>query len=131
MPSPEEARESIKARIKALRTTDRKPPTMELNKVFAQLQKGRNVFLVFDDNSTRLKYQQRILKEACNFLSKEPLGGMPTGAIAGERVYQWDNGSEIAFSTSVPGDPNGNLFYEVKPPNTDIVRPGIPDSWTK
>ncbi len=129
MPSPEEARESIKARIKALRNTDKKPPTMELSKVYATLKKGRNVFLVFDDNSTRLKYQQRILQEACDFLSKEPMGGMPKGAIAGERVYQWDNGAEIAFSTSVPGDMKGKLFMEVKPPNTDIVRPGIPSSW--
>ncbi len=130
MPTPEQARETIKARIRQLRSIDKKSPSMPLTGVYESLKKGRNVYLVFDNNAERLKHQQRILKEAAEAMNKNPLGGMPMGALAGERVYQWDNGAEIAFSTSVPGDQKGNLFMEKRPVDTDIVRPEIPDSWT-
>lgn len=127
MPDPSD----IKARIRALRQEEKKPTGLSISNICKTIAKGRNVFLVFDNNAERRKYQQKILQEITNYMSKEPVGGIPIGTFAGERVFSWDNGAEIAFSTDVPGDMKGNLFLEKKPVDTDVGRPEIPAEWKK
>lgn len=128
MPTPEEAKKEIQARIKMVRGS-KKQTNLSMDSICTSMRRGRNVYLVFDSNAERLKYQKRILQLVSDSLNKEPLGGLPLGSLSGERVFQWDNGAEIAFSTSIPGDLDGNLPMERKPANTDIGRPEIPDSW--
>lgn len=121
--------EKLIARMRSIKRADKRPDLASPRTLYDLLKRGAKVFLVFDNNAQRIKYQQRLIKEAAAFLDQEPVGGTPTASLAGQRVFSWANGAELALATDVPGDPKGKLFGEALPADAKQVRLSVPPDW--
>ena len=115
--------------MRSIKRSDKKADTASPRAIYDLLKRGAKVFLIFDGNAQRLKHQQRLVKEAAAFMDQEPVGGVPTASFAGERVFSWPNGAELALATDMPGDPKGKLFGEALPADAKPVRLSVPPDW--